>query len=713
MLVCVGSSIGSIASAADELDPFEEPDDTEIFAFDPELVTVATRVAQPPSKAPNIVSIVDADQIRERGYRTLGDALRDLPGAYVWTSQEGRHLLGMRGIVSADNNKVLLLLDGIPLYDGVYTHAWIDEYLPLHQIRQIELIQGPGSAIYGTNALAGVVNIVTYSGAELEGGRVRALVGTGERVDIGVTAGDRGTFLGFEADIMAYARAFDQEGLASDLNPRGRRNVRAADPKGGVAIGTTVRFGDLTARVHHFDYHQAFLTAEQNDALDVFAGDTDGFGIFNRGTVIDVAYDWSVTKNTRIMPRITSQRHDNPGLYAFWNGAPAEGGGVDTLAITMVETEKDTRWFGGSINVESHPHEDHVFVGGLGIDQTVVLKLEDVVFSNLDATGSPSDFRAESGDKLRNAYAFATHTWTAIPQLELTFGGRIDQRLPANSDDSPTEAMFRTRISPRFAAVLRPSDAVNAKVLYGRAFRHANAREALVRGEVGEDGLYPFSSGSRDIRAEQIDTIDAEVTFQATDDLRLRAASSFSLLAGEIDKVTPPNQYQNLESTLQVITAEAEVIGTVGPVTLRGSYALTESRYNDSGPYANRRQFEIPPHMFKGRLRLQANSTWSAVILGEAYAARPRTDWVGETGLGNGDAFGLLHGTITASGLGKAENIQVQATVRNILNTEFETAVYRDEIARLTGPDDNPSARYPNGIAGETRRLLVGVEVGF
>ena len=79
------------------------------------------------------------------GFNTVADALRMIPGIYITTSIESRELAWFRGTISPDNNKILLLIDGVPWYDGVYNHAWIDNYLSLDHIQQIEVIKGPGS----------------------------------------------------------------------------------------------------------------------------------------------------------------------------------------------------------------------------------------------------------------------------------------------------------------------------------------------------------------------------------------------------------------------------------------------------------------------------------------------------------------------------------------------------------------------------------------
>lgn len=149
--------------------PFREPDESDLSRLEQELVTVVSRYAQAARKAPSIVTVVSAREIEEHGWRTVSDVLRGLPGIYVWASEEGRDLATFRGIVSSDNNKILLLVDGQPWYDGAYTHAWIDAWLPISNVKQIEVIKGPGSAIYGTNAFSGVINVVTYGAEDLEG----------------------------------------------------------------------------------------------------------------------------------------------------------------------------------------------------------------------------------------------------------------------------------------------------------------------------------------------------------------------------------------------------------------------------------------------------------------------------------------------------------------------------------------------------------------
>ena len=113
----------SLSAEAAPVDPFSEQDEADLFRAEERVVTVATRFAQTVEQAPSLVTVLTDAELRARGCRSLADALAQIPGIYITTSKEGRSLAWFRGVVSPDNNKILLLLDGVPWYDGVYAHA--------------------------------------------------------------------------------------------------------------------------------------------------------------------------------------------------------------------------------------------------------------------------------------------------------------------------------------------------------------------------------------------------------------------------------------------------------------------------------------------------------------------------------------------------------------------------------------------------------------
>ncbi len=127
-------------------------------------VTSATRSAQPISEAPAAVSVVTAAQIRRYGYRTLAEVLGSIPGIYV-NNDRSYQYLGVRGFSRAGdyNTRVLMLVDGNRLNDNIYNTAAIGGDFPLEveSIERVEFVPGAGSALYGSNAFFGVINVIT------------------------------------------------------------------------------------------------------------------------------------------------------------------------------------------------------------------------------------------------------------------------------------------------------------------------------------------------------------------------------------------------------------------------------------------------------------------------------------------------------------------------------------------------------------------------
>ena len=713
VVAALALSCAATAGATEVVDPFDEPDESELYRLDEQLVTTASRYAQAARKAPSIITVVDETTIRERGYRTLSDVLRDLPGVYIWKVTEGRDLASFRGILGADNSRFLLLVDGMPWYDGVYHHAWIDEYIPLHHIAQIEVLKGPGSAIYGTNAFAGVVNVVLRDAAHLQGARARVQAGTVGRYDVGVQAGGTARLGSLEANATGYARVLDMWGDGLDVGPDGLRNYRGSDPKRGVAVGTRFQLEGLDVQAHHVFYSHTFLANDATDILEALGQDLDTFGLRYHDTSMSARYRLEVGRDVAFTPHVWSQHHDNPGSYFYgstWDTTEDDGSYTTEWQTTLVETAKNTTRWGGGMDFEGRWGLDHVTVAGAGVESVEVVELRDIAYTGLDGNPQTSDFQAPAGSALRNLYAYAQHTWTILPELQLTAGARLDKRIPAGSEDDPNAAAFNVFVSPRAGLLIAPNDRVTAKLLYGRAMRQGTVRELLVEAPYDEDsGLYQFTNGSLDVEPEGIHTVEAEVQVEPIDVLQARLAGSYSVVENEIDRINPPRQYQNLDGVLSVVGLEAEVNATVGPVRLRGAYALTLARYSDDSTWSGRQQYEFPPHMFKGNATLDIMDGISTTLTGEVYSSRPRSDWSPLAGMEDGAPFGLLHASVRAAKLGKADNVEVDLGVRNLLYSDWSTGVYRDEANVMDGDE----LAYPNGFEGEGRQLYVTIEVAM
>jgi len=729
--------LAALALAADPVDPFKEADESDQFRFEEQLVTVASRYAQTVRKAPSIVEVVTDEQIRQRGYRTLSDILRDLPGIYVWRSVEGRDLAAMRGVISADNNKLLILVDGQPWYDGVYTSAFIDEYMPISHIRQVEVIKGPGSAIYGTNAFSGVVNIVTYGGGDLEGARVRWVAGSHGRSDLTATAGGTAELGTIDASISAYARTLSEVGQGLGLTPDGDVDIPNTDPKRSLNAGARLvledlfGMGDLKAQIHHVDYHHTYLFNGQENPYEAQAKDLGDFDLAYRNTFLDVRIGLELARDLTVTPYLFSQYHDNASAYFFGGDIVVDPTELTAQQqIITVDAEKTTRRWGTGLELEARPGIDHVVVGGVGVENTAVLKMYDQAFpldgdpfvlngfSAIDNCGQVAGLYSNPEDcgnpRLLNLFGFAQYTWTITPSLEVVAGARIDKRVPMNEGEQGDDGVFILQASPRAGLLWVPSDRSTFKLLYGRAIRAPNVRELLVVADQDDTGVYAFSSGNINLVPENINTVELESRNEVADGLSLRGDASYSQLNNEIDKVDP-GIYCNLPGALRIIAAEAGIDASIGPLRAQSTYALTLASYAEEDafdpdvcnfqwaqPYGGRQQYEFPPHMVKSRLGLVITEQLQLWALNEVYSARPRAEWSPDAGIDDGDPMTLLHMGVTMSGLGKNDQFRVGASVRNMLDTNWDFGVYRD--------DANEPQRAANGFG---RTVSVDLEATF
>lgn len=133
-------------------------------------VKIASVADKPVREQPAIVSVITEKEIKETGAQDLMDVLSLVPGFSFQEDVSGMTGIGFRGFWAYEG-KMLVLLDGIPVNDGLWGNVELAQHYSAEQIKQVEIIRGPGSARYGGNAELGVINITT-KGAEQNGGFV-------------------------------------------------------------------------------------------------------------------------------------------------------------------------------------------------------------------------------------------------------------------------------------------------------------------------------------------------------------------------------------------------------------------------------------------------------------------------------------------------------------------------------------------------------------
>src|SRR5882672_8591089 len=125
-------------------------------------VTSVSGRAERLSDAPASIYVITADDIRRSGATTLPEALRLAPNLQVARLDAGQYAITARGFNNAIGNKLLVLIDGRTVYAPFFSGVqWDQQDVMLEDVDRIEVISGPGGTLWGTNAVNGVINVVT------------------------------------------------------------------------------------------------------------------------------------------------------------------------------------------------------------------------------------------------------------------------------------------------------------------------------------------------------------------------------------------------------------------------------------------------------------------------------------------------------------------------------------------------------------------------
>ncbi len=160
----------------------EAVDDLSLEALLDMEVTSVSKKAQSLSDAPAAIFVISRDDIRRTGARSIPEALRLVPGLHVGRIDSNKWAVASRGFNGRFANKLLVLIDGRTVYTPVFSGVYWESLNPMMEdIERIEVIRGPGAALWGANAVNGIINIITRHAADTQGGLVSAGAGTYEK----------------------------------------------------------------------------------------------------------------------------------------------------------------------------------------------------------------------------------------------------------------------------------------------------------------------------------------------------------------------------------------------------------------------------------------------------------------------------------------------------------------------------------------------------
>jgi iron complex outermembrane receptor protein len=407
------------------------------------VVITASRHEQKASEAPASVAIITADEIERQGYRTLAEALQSVPGIYINYDRNYTYI-GVRGFARPGdyNSRVQVQVDGHPMNDNVWDQAFVGEDLgvDMSNVDRVEVVYGPGAALYGSNALFATINVITRKPVGARGTEL-ALEGGG------LGRGKVRLSHGGEAGGWNYA------GSAGALNIGGGNlyfpEYDALGQNGGLAERTDyekasqvygkLEKGDLSVQVMSVYRIKGIPTGA---FFTVFNDDT------SRTTDVRSFLDMEYHRSLREGMDLTV--HGAYDEYRYWGTYRYDAGGgvlVDNI------DQSAGRWASQEAQIDYRVSPRHHLTFGQSFVRNFEAHLE-----NHDE--DPRVVYNDVGRAFSEYSVYVQHEYVPRRGLQLTAGARYDDY-----------STFGSAVSPRLALVYGPAENWRLKLLAGRAFR--------------------------------------------------------------------------------------------------------------------------------------------------------------------------------------------------------------------------------------------------
>jgi iron complex outermembrane recepter protein len=199
-VVCLAA--GGVSASAQTAPSQPRPADLKALSIEELMevdVSVAGRRTERVADAAAAVSIISREDIRRSGVNSLPEALRLANAMFVGRASNGTWAISPRGFATETSNKLLVMIDGRSIYSPLFSGMFWDEHdLVLEDIDRIEVVRGPAAALWGANAVNGVINIVTRHASQTRGALVSVRTGNVERASAsaryGADLGRRGAY---------------------------------------------------------------------------------------------------------------------------------------------------------------------------------------------------------------------------------------------------------------------------------------------------------------------------------------------------------------------------------------------------------------------------------------------------------------------------------------------------------------------------------------
>ena len=694
-------------------------------------VVTATRSVQRASTAPAHVEVVTALDIERRGYQSLLDVLRDLPGIKVDYAVDQDlfsdvTIQGTRGTL-----RVVVLLDGIRVVSPTSEPIPLLANYPVHNAKQVEVVYGPASALYGADAFSAVINIITRQAGQ--GDRVQATLGSGQdglwnmtgsyvaslsdRVD--VTLG--GQVLDDQQPDLSKAYPADFNGLASHRS--GVFNTiygpMAAGPTVSPNYSMPVHADNVQAGVRIGDLRlSAFQSMVRTPNTPAYTPDN---GVYNNIAfaqnemwVAGATYDHRVG-HVETSTTATYTRHELDPKSGYLNVYSGMQRSYKYAYGASIRVEHQSTWkptsnltlaFGGDVGrLRSIPQSADLTTPitdkgtpGIILDTTIPDELFDLHYTN--------------------AGGYTQAQWTVRPRVTLTGGIRADYN-----------SRYDTVFNPRVGLVSTIAEGTTMKVMYGTAYLTPSPYQMYARwgGFYSTDGGATYQSDfwhipNPALKPQHKRTVEASLDHTLAHGLNISGSAFFSRFTDLVQEsdVTTRNagQYRGWpvaliqesvnggRETIYGGTLQADYLAQPAPkwrVRLRSALSFADgSEMMPSAPNGELQLGGIAPMLWQTLADVDAHA-WSfsarLVTVSDQRAIATTTETNGDLKRLTIDGYTVMD--LTAHRRIARSPLTLFATVNNIFDARYRNLNLRayNNPEEMVGSPQNP------------RRLMAGVQI--
>ncbi len=647
----------------------ETAEDLLLF-FEEEELIIATRHKTTVRKAPAIATVITAKEIRNMGARNLLDILRKIPGIGVSIADVPVYeSIEIRGIRTTLSDKILFMIDGHTINNtlqGSGRDAFGD--ISVESIKRIEVIRGPGSALYGANAFTAIINIVTMDAEDINGLQVTAGGGSFDTQHYNLLFGhEEGKF-----KITAFFDYIDTNGaslyIEEDATGASGETLSWQEKPD---IGLNISYGDITFRGRYIEQRRGpyiGVNYALNDETVQYMSHVYG----------DLSYNMDTTDNLDITARLYGDLIEGKNV---WELFPEGYLGIYTDGLLGSPIFKNSI-VGGELTAD-YSFSKHMLTTGIMYeharlyDTKRLANFNPFTFAPLDSLQDVTDWANYTENAERDIWAVYVQDILSITEdASLTVGVRHDHY----SD-------FGGTTNPRAGLVWEFMKDTSLKLLYGKAFKAPTFSQLYFINN-------PVSVGNPDLNPEKIDTYEAGLEHRFLNNYTMRLNYFYNKLEdlialGDKPSATEPAFWVN-KGTAEVQGVEAELLFNFGS----DYYGYINYSYQDAKDKETDEKLpDVPSHRANAGINL---APWRHLN------ANINISWTGKRPRAEGD---------TRDDLSSQRLVDLTLIAKNF----FKTLEIRGSVYNLFDEDYRDPSPFPIKVPNDypTNERMVMVEARY